>query len=91
VDEVDQTGIPWLTDSHRNFVAHLSTLTIQRQLDNPHPYDDVSDALGDLADAGEVLLRADDENVYVVIGGHVIVHAERDWLEYMTPVGERGQ
>jgi hypothetical protein len=75
-------GIPWLTDADRNLLAHLCTLTIQAQLQPARSYQRVSEALGDLADAGEVLLRADDANVYVLVHGAVIVHAERDWLQY---------
>jgi hypothetical protein len=32
VDEVQETGIPWLTDPQRDFLAHLSVITIQPQL-----------------------------------------------------------
>jgi hypothetical protein len=31
-----------------------------------------------------VVLRADDDNVWVIIHGEVIVHAARDWLEWAT-------
>jgi hypothetical protein len=72
----------WLTDPYRDFLAYLTVLTIRPQLFDPeHPWDDVCDALGDLADAGEVKLRGDQENIYVFIGGKLIVHAERAWLE----------
>jgi hypothetical protein len=75
----------WLTDPQRDFLAYLSVLTIQPQLGHEHPFDDVADALGELAGRGEIRLLGDQENVYVVIGGEVIVHAARDWLEWMTP------
>ena len=29
-------------------------------------------------------MRADDENVWVIICGRSIVHAARDWLEWAT-------
>ena len=77
-------GIPWLTDPQRDFLAHLTTLTIQRQLKPERSYQRVSEALGELAEAGEVLLRADDENVWVLVHGESIVHAERDWLEWAS-------
>ena len=77
-------GIPWLTDPQRDFPAHLTTLTIQRQLKPERSYQRVSEALGELAEAGEVLLRADDENVWVLVHGESIVHAERDWLEWAS-------
>ena len=77
-------GISWLTDPQRDFLAHLTTLTIQRQLKPERSYQRVSEALGELAAAGEVLLRADDNNVWVIIHGQVIVHAARDWLEWAT-------
>jgi hypothetical protein len=77
-------GIPWLTDPQRDFLAHLSTLCIQRQLTPERSYERVSDALGELADEGDVILRGDDDNVYVIVHGQVIVHAARDWLEWAT-------
>jgi len=77
-------GIPWLTDPQRDFLAHLSTLCIQRQLKPERSYERVSDALGELADEGDVILRGDDHNVYVLVHGRVIVHAARDWLEWAT-------
>ena len=45
-------------------------------------HDDLCDALGDLAANGEVRVLGDHQDVYVVIGGQVIVHAARDWLEW---------
>jgi len=81
----DPDGIPWLTDPQRDFLAHLTVLTIQPQLKPARSYERVSDALGELAESGQVTLRADDENVWVFICGRWIVHAARDWLEYMTP------
>jgi hypothetical protein len=84
VDEVQETGIPWLTDPQRDFLAHLTVITIQPQLKPVRSYERISDALGELASEGEVLLRADDRNVWVIICGRVIVHAARDWLEWAT-------
>jgi hypothetical protein len=81
---IDGRGIPWLTDPQRNFLAHLAVVTIQPQLKPERPYARISEALGDLADAGEVELRADDHNVWLLICGEVIVHAARDWLEWAT-------
>jgi hypothetical protein len=84
---VDAERIPWLTDSHRDALAHLTTITIQRQLhpERPWSYERVSEALDSIADDGEITLRADDHNVWVFICGRVIVHAARDWLEWFTP------
>jgi hypothetical protein len=81
---VNDPGIPWLTDPQRDFLAHLTTLTIQRQLKPERSYERVSAALGAVAQDGDVTLRADDENVYVLILGRVIAHAARDWLEWAT-------
>jgi hypothetical protein len=80
-------GIPWLTNHQRDFLAHLTTVTILRQildkgLKGPRTYDRVSDALGEIAEGGDVTLRGDDENVWVLICGESIVHCERDWLEW---------
>ena len=83
-DDVNETGISWLTDPQRDFLAHLLTLTIQRQLKPERSYARVEAALGDLADAGEVTMRADDDNVWVFVHGESIVHAARDWLEWAT-------
>ena len=78
-------GIPWLTDPQRDFLAHLLTLTLQRQLKPERSYARVCAALEDIAADGLISMRADDENVWVLISGESIVHAARDWLEYMTP------
>ena len=80
----------WLTTPYRDFLAHLTVITLLPQMQRLKPergytYDQMSDALGDLAAAGEVKLLGDQEDVYVLIHGEVIVHAARDWLEYMTP------
>ena len=77
-------GIPWLTDREHDFLAHLTTITVQRQLKPARSYQRVSEALGEIADDGQVLLRADDANVYVLICGRVIVHAARDWLRWAS-------
>jgi hypothetical protein len=77
-------GIPWLTNRERDFLAHLTTVTVARQ--TPHGYDSVSQALGQLADEGHVKLRADDANVWVLVAGRVIVHAARDWLRWASTV-----
>jgi hypothetical protein len=81
---VARYGIPWLTGRERDLLAHLTTITIQRQLKPARPYERVSDALGELADEGRVRLQADDANVWVLIRGRVIVHCARDWLERAT-------
>jgi hypothetical protein len=86
----DDTGIPWLTTPMQDFLAHLMVLTLLPQMQQLKPdagytYARLHDALGDLAEAGDVDLRADDENVWVLIHGQSIVHAARDWLEWMTP------
>jgi hypothetical protein len=83
-------GIPWLTDPQQAFLAHLTVITLLPQMqewkpDDGYTYDRLLDAMGDLAAAGEVDLRADQQDVYVLIRGQVIVHAARDWLEWMTP------
>ena len=77
-------AFPGSPTPQRDFLAHLTTLTIQRQLKPECSYQRVSEALGELAEAGEVLLRADDDNVWVLICGRSIVHAERDWLAWAT-------
>jgi hypothetical protein len=90
VSDGTTTGIPWLTNPQRDFLAHLTVLTLLPQMqqlkpDRGYTYERLSEALGDIADQGMIDLRADDENVWVLISGESIVHAERDWLEWMTP------
>jgi hypothetical protein len=80
----DPGGIPWLTNPQRDFLAHLLTLTCQRQLKPERSYRRVSEALGDIAEEGLIDLRADDHNVWVLVCGRSIVHAERDWLEWAS-------
>jgi hypothetical protein len=89
MDEVQDAGIPWLTTRQRDFLAHLTVVTLLPQMqewkpDDNYTYDGLSDALGEIAESGDVALRADDVNVWVLIRGKVIVHCERDWLEWMT-------
>jgi hypothetical protein len=78
-------GIPWLTNRERDFLAHLTALSIARQV--PHSYAAVAEALDQLAGEGQVSLRADDDNVWVLIAGHSVVHAARDWLRWASTVG----
>lgn len=82
MDEVREAGIPWLTDPQRDFLAHLLTLTLQAQLKPERSYQRVSEALGQVAEDGEISMRADDDQVWVLVCGRSIVHAERDWLEW---------
>jgi hypothetical protein len=83
-NDVDETGIPWLTDRQRDFLAHLTTLVCQAQLKPERSYQRISEALEEIAASGEITLRADDDNVWVLILGRSIVHAERDWLEWAS-------
>ena len=90
MDDQATPGIPWLTAPQQAFLAHLTVITLLPQMqqwkpDDGYTYDRLLDALGDLADAGEVDLRADDSNVWVFVHGESIIHAARDWLEWMTP------
>lgn len=84
MDDDVTVGIPWLTGPQRDFLAHLTTLSIQRQLKPERSYERVSEALDDIAADGLISMRADDENVWVLICGRSIVHAARDWLEWAT-------
>ena len=77
-------GIPWLTNRERDYLAHLTVVVVARQV--PHSYAAVAEALDSLAGEGQVRLRADDDNVWVLIAGRVIVHAARDWLRWAATV-----
>jgi hypothetical protein len=79
---MENDGIPWLTDPQRDFLAHLTTLCIQRQLKPERSYQRVAEALEDIAADGLITLRGDQENVWVFISGESIVHPARDWLEW---------
>ena len=86
---IDQPGIPWLTDPQRELLAPLTVTTLLPQMqrlkpDRGYTYGRMLAALADIEDAGEVRVRADDQNVWVLIHGQSIVHAARDWLEWMT-------
>jgi hypothetical protein len=72
----------WLTDPHRDFLAYLTVLTIQPQLKPERSFERVAEALEGLAADGEVKLLGDQQDVYVIIHGEVIVHAARDWLDW---------
>jgi hypothetical protein len=90
VDDGATTGIPWLTDPQRRFLAHLTVVTLLPQLQQDKPdrgytYQRVAEALEDINAAGDIELRGDYENVWVLIDGESIVHAARDWLEWMAP------
>jgi hypothetical protein len=85
MDDAQDTGIPWLTDHQRDFLAHLLTLTIQDQLKPHRSYQRISDALENIAADGLISMQADDTDVWVLVCGESIVHAARDWLEWMTP------
>jgi hypothetical protein len=82
-------GLSDLTDRERDLLAHLTVLTIQRQLKPARSYERISVALAEIAENGDVLLRGDDDDVYVLILGRVIVHAARDWLRWTAFQVER--
>jgi hypothetical protein len=82
-------GLSDLTGIERDLLAHLSVLTIQCQLKPARSYEVISSVLAELADEGQVKLLGDDQDVYVVIRGRVIVHAARDWLRWHARMVER--
>jgi hypothetical protein len=86
---MSEEGLSDLTDRERDLLAHLTVLTIQRQLKPERSYERVSNALAAIADDGQVILRGDDLDVYVLICGRVIVHAARDWLRWHARMVER--
>ena len=89
-DDVNETGIPWLTDPQRRFLAHLLVVSLLPQMqewkpDQGYTYDRLFEALADLNDVGDIHLEGDLQNVWVIVRGQSLVHASRPWLEYMTP------
>jgi hypothetical protein len=44
--------------------------------------DDTTDALAEVAERGEAEIQWDATDAFLLVGGHVIVHASRDWLAY---------
>ena len=82
-----EEGIPWLTDPQRDFLAHLTVVTLLPQMQQLKPaagytHDNLREALAVIDGDGEVSLRADDDNVWVYVSGQSIVHAEREFLEW---------
>jgi hypothetical protein len=70
--------IPWLTERSHSLVCWLAIQTVAGQLGCTE--EAASDALDELAGRGEVVLRGDDRNVWLCVGGRPIVHATRGWL-----------
>jgi hypothetical protein len=70
--------IPWLTDKQRSLLAWLAIQTVVSQ--TGWTEQDVADALDDLAGRGEIHLRGDDTNVYLLVAGEPLVHSTRGWL-----------
>jgi hypothetical protein len=70
--------IPWLTERQRSLLCWLAIRTVAVQLGCTE--EAASDALDELADRGEVRLRGDDRNVWLLVGDNPIVHSTRGWL-----------
>jgi hypothetical protein len=70
--------IPWLTERQRSLLCWLAIQTVAGQLGCTA--EAASDALDDMADRGEIVLRGDDRNVWMLAAGHPIVHSTRGWL-----------
>jgi hypothetical protein len=70
--------IPWLTERQRSLLCWLAIRTVAGQLGCTE--EAASDALDELADRGEVRLRGDDRNVWLLVGDNPIVHSTRGWL-----------
>lgn len=81
---IDGHGISGLTARERDCLAWLTVRTVAERLPGEHSHEALSEALGELADQGQVLLRADADNVWVTIDGMPIVHAARNWLRWAT-------
>jgi hypothetical protein len=77
-------GIPRLTDAERS-LTYLAIRTIAPQAGADE--ETTADALDELAARGEVTIRVERHDVYLVAAGHVIVHAERAWLRAMSQSG----
>jgi len=74
-----------LTDRERSLLIYLAIRTIATQTGADTR--DAADALDHFAARGEVAIRGQGADVYVVVAGHVIVHAERAWLRAMSQSG----
>jgi hypothetical protein len=44
--------------------------------------DDASNALGEIAERGEVGIQWDATDAFLIVAGHVLIHASREWLAY---------
>ena len=78
-------GIPRLTGAERSLLTYLAIRTIAPQAGADE--ETTADALFELAARGEVAIRVERHDVYLVAAGHVIVHAERAWLRAMAHRG----
>jgi hypothetical protein len=67
-----------LTDAERSLLLYLGIRTIAAQTGGDTKA--AADALDHFAAQGRSVIRGDRRDVYLVIAGHVIVHAERTWL-----------
>ena len=77
-----------LTDPERSLLLYLTIRTIADQTGATE--DSTAEALDELADRGEVLLRGDVFDAYVTIRGRDIIHSARDWLSFMAMAAEDG-
>jgi hypothetical protein len=74
-----------LTDPERSLLLYLAIRTIAAQ--TGADLRTAAEALDRFAAQGRSVIRGDRLDVYLVVAGHVIVHAERIWLRAMAHRG----
>ena len=67
-----------LTTAEKDLLLVLAVLTVATQ--SGADAATVAEALDQLAAEGRSILRVDDQDAFVVVADHVIVHADRTWL-----------
>jgi hypothetical protein len=71
-----------LTDRERALLFRLAIWNLCRQTGADEQT--AADALEHFAERGEVHIRGDRRDVYVVVADHIHIHAARDWLRAMA-------
>ncbi len=70
--------IPWLTERQRSLLCWLAIRVLVDQIGCTE--ETAAEALDELAGRGEVRLRGDDRNVWLLACGKPLVHSTRGWL-----------
>jgi hypothetical protein len=70
--------IPWLTELQRSLLCYLAIRVVVDQTGCDEQT--AADVLDELAGRGDVVLRGDDRNVWLIACGNPLVHSTHGWL-----------